>query len=295
MNIIQSLWLVRELYYKKGLPDIDKIQSLGLLAVKIGQLHALRLDFLSPEKCHHLAKLYRSANQVSVEDVQSLITEQGGQNYLSNFSYFDSKPLATASVGQVYRAKLTSGEEVAVKIIKAKFKKRFTSDVKKLRRFFNFVLALYPKLKSVGNPIGILDDIETYTQAELDLRNEAKGREILMDIYRQYQGKFDLSMLHFHEYYPDLSSENILVSEFINAPSVDELLTAGKFTYNDLLKLFYLQGFYIFVAGKFHGDLHPGNVLYDGRKFYFVDNAFVGQVGDKIRRNLFSFFEALSR
>jgi hypothetical protein len=45
-----------------------------------------------------------------------------------------------------------------------------------------------------------------------------------------------------------------------------ELLTAGKFTYEDMLKLFYLQGFYIFIAGKFHGDIHPGNVLYDGRQ-----------------------------
>jgi ubiquinone biosynthesis protein len=53
--------------------------------------------------------------------------------------------------------------------------------------------------------------------------------------------------------------------------------------------------FYIFLAGKFHGDLHPGNVLYDGKKFYFVDMAFIGEVGDRIRRGLFYFFEALSR
>jgi ubiquinone biosynthesis protein len=86
-----------------------------------------------------------------------------------------------------------------------------------------------------------------------------------------------------------------MVSGFINAPSVDELLSKGLFSYQDMLKLFYIQGFYIFIAGKFHGDIHPGNVLYDGKQFFFVDTAFIGEVGDRIRKGLFYFFEALSR
>lgn len=295
MNTFQSLWLIRELYFKKGLPDLDKIQSLGLLAVKIGQIHALRLDFLSPEKCQHLSKLYRSNNSVSPEDIEELIQAQGGEAFKKNFSQIDSVPLATASVGQVYKATLLNKNKVVIKFIKARFKKRFVSDVYKVRRFFKIVLSLYPKLKKVGNPIGILDDVETYTLAELDLRNEARGAKILEDIAEKYKNTFDLSMLSFHKKYPEYSGENILVSEFISAPSVDELLSAGKFTYEDMLKLFYIQGFYIFIAGKFHGDIHPGNVLYDGKKFYFVDTAFVGEVGERIRQGLFNFFEALSR
>lgn len=78
MNTFQSLWLIRELYFKKDLPNLNKIQSLGLLAVKIGQIHALRLDFLSPEKCQELSKLYRSNNPISPEDIEELIKLQGG-------------------------------------------------------------------------------------------------------------------------------------------------------------------------------------------------------------------------
>ena len=295
MNSFQSLWLIYELYFKKGLPDLNKIQSLGLLAVKIGQIHALRLDFLSPEKCQELSKLYRSNNPISPEDIEELIEAQGRDSFRKRFLKIEEKPLATASVGQVYRATLTSGEPVAIKFIKARFKERFESDVKHVRKFFRIVLSLFPKLKKVGNPIGILDDVETYTLAELDLRNEAKGAEVLQKIANDYNGRFDLSMLTFNKKYTEFTGENIMVSEFIDAPSVDELLSDGKFTYDDMLKLFYIQGFYIFIAGKFHGDIHPGNVLYDGKSFYFVDTAFVASVGDRIRKGLFYFFEALSR
>ena len=59
MNTLQSLRLVYEIYFKKGLPNLEVIQSYGLLAVKIGQIHALRLDFLPAEKCQELTKLYR--------------------------------------------------------------------------------------------------------------------------------------------------------------------------------------------------------------------------------------------
>ncbi len=295
MSIFDSLWFIWELYWKKGLPDIKRIQSLGLLAVKIGQMHALRLDFLSREKCEELSKLYRSNVPVAQEDIEVLIENAGGKDFKKNFSQIDKTPLAVASVGQVYRAQLNSGAPVVIKVLKTSFKKRFVADVARVRRFFSLVLFFRPKLNSVGNPMGILNDIEEYTLAELDLRNEARGREELFAVYEKYKNDFDLSMLTFVREYPELSGENLLVSEYVSAPTVDELLQEGKFTYDDMLKLFYIQGFYIFIAGKFHGDMHPANVLYDGKKFYFVDTAFVGVVGDRIRKGLFHFFEALSQ
>lgn len=295
MNSIQSLRLIYEIYFKRGLPDLELIQSYGLLAVKIGQIHALRLDFLPAEKCEHLSKLYRQNTTVPEEDINFLIENHGGKNFRDLFSEIDKKPLATASVGQVYTARLKTGEKVVIKIIKKDFKERFTNDVKRLRNFFKLVLKIYPKLKGVGNPLGILSDIEEYTGTELDLRNEIIGQKTLEDIYNRYKDSFDLSILRFNKIYEKFSGENVLVGEYIEAPTVDELLTENKFTYEDMLKLFYIQGFYIFKAGKFHGDIHPGNILYDGKNFYFVDTAFVGKVGEKIRKGLFFFFDSLAK
>jgi ubiquinone biosynthesis protein len=295
MNTFQSLRLIHELYFKKGLPDLELIQSYGLLAVKIGQLHALRLDFLPAEKCAHLARLYRAASPIPAEDIDTLLSAHGGPEFRKRFSSIDRDPIAVASVGQVYRATLADGTLVAIKVIKKDFKERFSRDVAKLRRFFRLVIALYPRLRGVGDPLGILGDIEEYTTAELDLRNEMRGQSVLCGLRDRYRESFDLSFLEFPKVYPELSGENVLVSEFIEAPTVDELLSRGAFTYEDMLKLFYLQGFFMFKAGKFHGDFHPGNIMYDGERFFLVDTAFVGEVGDRIRKGLFFFFEALTR
>lgn len=295
MNSFQSLRLIRELYFKKGLPDLDLIQSYGLLAVKIGQIHALRLDFLSAEKCQHLAQLYRRNSPVPAEDVEELLRAHGGERFKDNFASIEAEPLAVASVGQVYRAALRDGTAVVIKVIKKDFKDRFRHDVRKVRRFFKLALLFNPKLKSVGNPLGILDDIESYTLAELDLRNEARGQRVLRELYEAHKDRFDLSMLAFNMIHEKLSGENVLVSDYIAAPTLDELLDKKAFSYEQMLKFFYLQGFYMFIAGAFHGDIHPGNIMYGGKQFYFVDCAFIGRVGERIRRGLFFFFEALSR
>jgi ubiquinone biosynthesis protein len=85
------------------------------------------------------------------------------------------------------------------------------------------------------------------------------------------------------------------VTELIDAPSVDELLGQGLLDYDRLLELFRLHGFFMFVVGTFHGDLHPGNVLIRDGRFYFIDTGYIGTVGESLRRGLFRFFEALTR
>lgn len=289
MNTIQSLRLIYELYYKKGLPDLELIQSYGLLAIKIGQIHALRLDFLSPEKCQHLSQLYRKNTIIPLENIEF------NKNFEGKYKSLEKVPFAAASVGQVYKAKLLDDTDIVIKIVKSKFKKQFSQDVKKIRKFFNIILWLNPKLKSVGNPLGILDDIEEYTVTELDLTNEINGQKVLKNMYDKYKDSFDLSAISFSKIYEEYSNEDILVSDFVKGKTIDELLSEGKFTYEDMLKFFYIQGFYIFIAGQFHGDIHPGNIIYNEGKFYFIDSAFIGKVGDKIRVGLFNFFDSLSK
>jgi ubiquinone biosynthesis protein len=293
MNSLTFLKLIWELYFKKGLPDIEKIQKWGLLAVKIGQIHALRIDFLGPEKCHHLSRLYRQNTYIRSEDISDLIDE-----YLLRhpdvFASIERTPFAAASVGQVYRAQLINGDTVVLKVIKRNFKKTFSKEVQKIRRLFKMFLFLYPPLKRVGDPIGILNDIEEYTLAELDLRNEVRGQKVLREIKEKHKQNFDLSALEFVHVYEELCEENFMVTQFIDAPTFDELLETDVVEYESIVKLFYLHGFYMFVVGEFHGDLHPGNLLYKDGIFYFVDTAYVGTVSKKLSIGLMNFFEGLA-
>ncbi len=285
MNIISFMKLIWMIYGNRK-PDAEKIQRMGLLAVKIGQVHALRIDFLNEETCFELSKLYRTNSPIKAEDALKNIDRK-------NFLWIDENPVACASVGQVYRAKLLSGEDIAVKIIKSDFKKTFEKDVASVRRFFKFLILFYPKLARVFDPIGILEHIEDYTLRELNLINEIEGHEILLKIYEKEKDNYDLSSLGFPKIYKELSSENIMVSEFIHGKTFDEILD-DEIDYSELLRLFQIHGYFMFNVGTFHGDIHPGNLMLSKGKIYFVDTGAIGRVSQKLRTGLLYFFKALS-
>jgi len=285
MNWFAFVRLIR-MIYGRGLPDINNIQRMGLLAVKIGQIHALRIDFLDAETCFALSKLYRKTVPVATEKALEAVDR-------NKFEWIDEQPMASASVGQVYKARLKSGEPVAIKIIKKNFKKQFEKDVRSARRLIRFVLFFYPKLSKVFDPMGILDHIEDYTLRELNLLNEIEGHEILKKLYLENREKYDLSRLKFPRIYRELSSENVMVSEYVPGRTFDELLDRDM-RYAELLELFKIQGFFMFNLGTFHGDIHPGNLMLHKNNIYFIDTGAIGHVSSRLSRGLMNFFDALS-
>lgn len=294
MNIIGLLRVLRTIY-GKGPADIDLIQRQGLLAVKLGQIHALRVDFLDPEKCRQLSKLYRNANSIPPESFHELIDSYAESGFWDAIGTIDEKPFASASVGQVHRASLKSGESVAVKMVKSDFTKSFRKDVRTVELFFRVLITFYPRLKRVANPMGIINDIKAYTLSELDLRNEIRGQETLKDLHERYRDTYDMEGLGFITMYGDISNENLLVSEYVEGKTFDELLDDGELDYGLLLRLFNIVGVYMFRIGTFHGDIHPGNIfLRNGKEIVFVDNGSLGYVEGKIKSRLFDFFDALS-
>ena len=295
MNWFQFARLIRSIYGRqKTLPDLEWIQSLGLLAVKLGQVHALRIDFLDREKCQHLTKLYRQNAALAPEDFRKLLATVAPENFTTNFQRIEKNALASASVGQVHRAWLNDGSPVVIKAVKKNVREQFIADVASLRNLFRLATFVYPPLRRVGDPVGILGDIEEYTLSELDLRHEVEGQKILRDLFDEHQKRFDLSSLRFARVHENLCNENVMVSEFVAGKTFDELIEAGELPYAQLVELFRIHGYYMFCVGTFHGDLHPGNVILADGKIFFVDTGYVGRVGDKIRRGLFEFFSALS-
>ncbi len=292
MNSLSFTGLIWEIF--KGKPDIGKIQKKGLLAVKIAQTFALRIDFLDEARCYELAKLFNHVENIPVEKVDLLLEEYVGADWLDNFKSFDKASFASASIGQVHRGTLVSGEDVAVKIIKGDFKAQFERDVRSVLALFRWVIFFYPKLAKVADPVGILNSIRTFTLDELDLRNELANRNLLHEIYLKNKDLADLSRLKFIDIRPELTTENVMVSEYIPGKTFDQLLTEGQMPYEMLLELFHIHGFYIFGIGTFHGDIHPGNIILQGDDIVFVDCGAIGRVSDRLRVGLFRFMEALS-
>ena len=79
---------------KKGPADLEKIQKMGLLAVKLTQIFALRPDLLSEEKCRQLQSLYQRANSIPKEDSMKLIQNRAPTGFLDAFESFEEEPFA---------------------------------------------------------------------------------------------------------------------------------------------------------------------------------------------------------
>ena len=120
MKLGTFLRFFRQLKGKKPV-DIDAIQSMGLLAVKLGQIFALRPDLIEPERCIELQQLYSRAATIPEEDSQQLLDRFAPEGFMDHFESIEMRPFAAASIGQIHRAVMTDGTKVVVKIIKSDF------------------------------------------------------------------------------------------------------------------------------------------------------------------------------
>ncbi|MEC7100916.1 MAG: AarF/ABC1/UbiB kinase family protein [Candidatus Thermoplasmatota archaeon] len=280
---------------RKSPANLDWIQKQGLLAVKLAQIFALRPDIISLEKCKQLQTLYSSASTIPTENVFKILKEKAPDSYHENISWFDVEPLAAASVGQVHKAKLKTGEKVVVKVIKEDHERKFKRDVKRMTRWLKLAMILSPKLRRVGNPIALLEHVQDYTLRELDLRNEIIGASKLNAIREELSEDFPMKRLRFPKYYPELSNRHVLVSELIDGQTLEQGIIKSNLAWEDLLELFRIHGAFMFGVGTFHGDLHPGNCILDKQgNFVFIDNGAICEAPRKVSNSLFNFFYHLS-
>ena len=295
MRLSTLVRFARELRGKKPV-NIEKIQSMGLLAVKLGQICALRPDLLEPDRCIQLQELYSRAPSIPAENFDKLLNKYTSEDFKSNFNKIEPTPFAAASIGQIHRAELKDGTKVVVKLIKGDFKKSFERDVKRMKRWMKMGLFFNPKLKKVGNPIGLLNHIEDYTLRELNLLNEITGKDRLEQLSIEYNDKFPMPKLRFPKIWKELSNENVLVMEEIQDSTLESHLNAGTMEWEDLLQLFRIHGAFMFGMGVFHGDLHPGNAMMSSNKnFTFIDTGAICEAPDHVRKALFGFFYFLAK
>lgn len=294
MRLLKFALFMRQVT-RKSPANLDWIQKQGLLAVKLAQIFALRPDIISLEKCKQLQTLYSSASTIPTENVFKILKEKAPDSYHENISWFDVEPLAAASVGQVHKAKLKTGEKVVVKVIKEDHERKFKRDVKRMTRWLKLAMILSPKLRRVGNPIALLEHVQDYTLRELDLRNEIIGASKLNAIREELSGDFPMKRLRFPKYYPELSNRHVLVSELIDGQTLEQGIIKSNLAWEDLLELFRIHGAFMFGVGTFHGDLHPGNCILDKQgNFVFIDNGAICEAPRKVSNSLFNFFYHLS-
>lgn len=263
------------------------LERLGTTFVKLGQGLSLRRDVLPPGYREELERLHNHVSPFNPDVAIDAIEAAFDQPVETLFAEFDRAPFAAASVAQVHRARLHNGTEVAVKVRRPGIVVEVKSDLRLLRRLARVMQSLVPGLQR-HRPLELIDELGAQLLAEIDLEHEARNVRRLRPAI---ESDPSLTMPRIIEPY---ASAGVLVQEFSHgAPIAVEFGTErGAVVARQLLDAYLHQ---LFVAGVFHGDPHPGNLLLipDGR-LCFHDFGTIGYLDPLARRSLALLIEAVS-
>jgi predicted unusual protein kinase regulating ubiquinone biosynthesis (AarF/ABC1/UbiB family) len=246
------------------------VAALGTMkgaAMKVGQVMSFLDVGLVPEEYREefqrkLAALRDAAPTVSFKDMRKVIEEELGDRLSDVFDEFDQEPIAAASIGQVYRAALADGRQVAVKVQYPGVAAAVRADMQNL----GLILRLAKRIAPGMNPKAIGEEIRSRIQEELDYELEAQNQRTLARIFR------DHPFIVIPDVVTSLSRERVMVSEYVTGTGFEELKgypQDQRDRIGEMLFRFYFGCLY--RHGQFSGDPHPGNsmLLDDGRLAFF--------------------------
>lgn len=262
----------------KGERLLKALIALGPTFIKLGQTLATRPDIIGDNLAKTLSTLQDSLPAFSSTRAKLIFEKELGD--LTKFQDFAPKPIAAASIAQVHRATLLDGTQVAVKILRPNVRKRFQRDLS-LLLFIAKLVDRFEKFKRIRLP-DIMQHFKDITDKELDLRFEAANASKLKENL-----KSDSNII-VPAIYWDLTSKNILTSEWVDGIKIDQIdklkqvnLDLKKIA-NNLVLCYFNQAY---RDGFFHGDMHPGNILITrDAKIAFIDFGIMGQIAidDKV-------------
>ncbi len=260
-------------------------EEAGPSAIKIAQIMSNRSDILPEELIVELKKLQSEVKTFPFTVARKILDEELPRPYDEIFEEFNEVPIGSASIGQVYKAKLRTGEEVVVKLRRPGVGKLLVQDLE-------IAKSILPHAKGVIEQNGLtyeavedsLLEIEKSTIKELDYLNEARNIENFRKFYRKRKD------FYVPRAYREYSTEKLLIIEFAGGCKItdqkqlEEWSIDGKKVAERGMDIYLTQ---IFEFGYFHADPHPGNIIIqkDGR-ICLID---FGMVGKLMQRDKISF------
>ena len=302
-DVVRLLGLSPLLAGGKGAPQADDgalslperlraaLEALGPTFVKFGQILATRADLLDAGWTRELDKLHSQASTLPWETLAAQVHADLGGDPQQIFALFDSQPLAAASMAQIYRARLHSGEAVIVKVLRPGLEKTIQADVRLLRYLAETVEQQSPALARY-RPVQMVQALATALNHELDLTHEGHNCE---QIARHFSEQPEVKI---PQIYWQWSSKRLLVQEFLPgiAPENPQQLAEAGLD-GPLLAQRGAQAFMRMVLEHrlYHADPHPGNVMaLEGNRVGFIDFGMVGQLSSTRRNQLLRVLQAIA-
>ena len=260
------------------------LEELGPVFIKFGQLLSTRQDILSEKAIEELSKLQDQVPPFDEDASVAIIEKELKAPVTSLFAQFEKTPLASASIAQVHTAKLHSGEEVVVKVVRPNIEKIVKQDIALMQSIANWVQNTIADARRF-HPLQIVNDYEHIILGELDMMREAANT-------CQFRRNFtDSALLYVPEIYWDYCSSNVLVMERVYGVPISDIeaIKAAGINLETMaeigVEIFFTQ---VFSNNFFHADMHPGNVLVslenpDQPQYISIDNAIVGSLSREER------------
>lgn len=268
----------------------NDLQALGSTFIKLGQSLSMRPDLLPPEYQQALSRLQDNVDAFSTLEAKQIIEQELNVKINTLFSEFGNTPLAAASLGQVYKARLRDDRAVVVKVQRPGIRQQILTDLDDLATIAN----LLEQYTDWANHIGLRDLYSNFKQTllkELDYQQEA------YNLNHMHRLLYDVEQLQVPQAIADLTTSKVLVMDYIDGTPVSAISGTGRTEIDTtqlattLFKAYLDQ---VLVHGFVHTDPHPGNVLLTQNKLALLDLGMVAHVAPAIRLQLIKLLLALS-
>mgnify|MGYP001240512276 FL=1 len=278
---VRALFFWRDLSRPRGERLRQALEHLGPIFVKFGQMLSTRRDMIPADIADELAKLQDRVPPIAGDQALAVIRRAYGRNAAEVFADFANTPVASASVAQVHRARLTTGEEVAVKVLRPGIQAVIGHDVQLLYALAGLIERLWWDGKRL-KPREVVHEFAKHLDDELDLVREAAN---CSQLHRNFAGS---GKLRVPDVFWDYCTSEVMVMTWMNGTPIsqtEELRRRGV-DFSALarsgVEIFFTQ---VFRDGFFHADMHPGNVLVtDDGQYIALDFGIMGTL-DEVDKN----------
>jgi len=267
------------------------LEKLGPTYVKLGQLLSTRADLLPPAFLEALTRLQDKVEPFSFEDAEAIVTAELGVKISKAFATFEEKPIAAASLGQVHRATMRDGREVAVKVQRPDIRETIVKDLAALEE----IAAFAESHTEVGRRYQLTRMVEEFHKSilrELDYKQEARNLATLGENLKE----FDLIVVP--RAVDDFTTSRVLTTNYIRGHKITSLSPLAKTELDgaglaeQLFRAYLKQ---ILVDGFVHADPHPGNVfLTEDDRVALFDLGMVAHVSSGMQEKLLQLLLAVS-
>jgi predicted unusual protein kinase regulating ubiquinone biosynthesis (AarF/ABC1/UbiB family) len=268
--------------------------ELGPTFIKIGQALGTRADLLPLAYVKELARLQDQVPAFPTTEAYARIESELGRTLQQAYAEIDAEPIAAASLGQVYRARLHSGKEVAVKVQRPNLEAILNFDIAVLYRMVQVTNRFFPQANENADWEGMLREFYTTIFEEIDYVKEGRNADLFRRNFRDWR------VIRVPTIYWTHTTTRVLTLEFIRGTKVVDIeaLRARRISpvkVNRLLVKTYLKQ--LLEDGFFHADPHPGNLLVmDSGHLAFFDFGMVGRITPRLQSQMIdAFFHVVGR